>query len=290
MFGKALAFKPEVIIIAFYSGNDPLESFMQVYGNPYWQGLIPDETLTAGDAPKSVFPAPKKDQWPVTFNDGLKTVFTPTLRLVSNSDHPAVQAGYKIMSEVARLIAEAAASRDVQVLFTIIPTKELVYARKLSGESLHVPLDFQTLVDREKANIDRLANDIRSYPGVAYVDVLQPLQQQAMQAAVLYPEDKNGHPIDLGYEVIGRVLAMAARSYISLPRRELVTMKVANGQYIYYLLQDNGLYIFESLEVIEGNGWPPGVVKMAAKEDIETLPLRGVINEINPSLYGPLGD
>ena len=290
MLGKALAFKPEVIIIAFYTGNDPMESFMQVYGNPYWQGLIPDKTLTAGDSPKSVFPAPKDEQWPVTFNDGVKAVFTPTLRLVSNSDHPAVQAGYKIMSEVARLVAEAVASRDVKVLFTIIPTKELAYARKVSGEGLQVPRDFQVLVDREKANIDQLAGDIRSYPGVAYVDVLQPLQQQAMQAAALYPEDENGHPVDLGYEVIGRVLAEAARPYISKQRQELVTMEVAKGRYKYFLLQDNGLYVFESLEVIEGNGWPPGVVKMVAKEDIETLPLRGVINEINPLLYGPSGD
>jgi hypothetical protein len=178
----------------------------------------------------------------------------------------------------------------VKVLFTIIPTKELAYARKVSGENLQVPRDFQVLVDREKASIDQLAGDIRSYPGVAYVDVLQPLQQQAMQAAALYLEDENGHPVDLGYEVIGRVLAEAARPYISKQRQELVTMEVAKGQYEYFLLQDNGLYVFKSLEVIEGNGWPPGVVKMAAKEDIETLPLRGVINEINPLLYGPLGD
>ncbi|MDH3934528.1 MAG: hypothetical protein OEU62_05135, partial [Gammaproteobacteria bacterium] len=269
---------------------DPMESFIQVYGNPYWQGLIPDKTLTAGDAPKSVFPAPKEDQWPVTFNDGVKTVFTPTLRLVSNSDHPAVQAGYKIMSEVARVVAEAVASRDVKVLFTIIPTKELAYARKVSAEELQVPRDFQVLVDGEKANIEQLAGDIRSYPGVVYVDVLQPLQQQAMQAAALYPEDENGHPVDLGYEVIGRVLAEAARPYISKQRQELVTMEVGKGRYKYFLLQDNGLYVFESLEVIEGNGWPPGVVKMAVKEDIETLPLRGTISEINPVLYGPSGD
>ena len=39
---------------------------------------------------------------------------------------------------------------------------------------------------------------------------------------------------------------------------------------------------------IEKNGWPPGVVKTVTNDYIDGLPLRGVVNEINPSLYGPL--
>jgi hypothetical protein len=55
------------------------------------------------------------------------------------------------------------------------------------------------------------------------------------------------------------------------------------------LLKDNGVYIFESPDFIEGNGWSPGSVKNVTEEDVADLPLRGVINEINPPLYGPLG-
>jgi lysophospholipase L1-like esterase len=289
MLGKALAFRPEVIIIAFYTGNDPMESFMQVYGNPYWQGLIPDKTLTAGDAPKSTFPAPKDEHWAVTFKDGVQTVFTPSLRLVSNSDHPAVQSGYKIMADVARRVAVAVADHDVKVIFTIIPTKELVYADKVAAENLQAPRDYQTLIVREKANLEQLAGEIQSYPGVDYVDVLQPLQQHAMQPAVLYPENENGHPVAPGYDVIGRIIAEAVRPHISIKRRELATIEVAAGQFKYLLLQDNGVYIFSSPDIIEGNGWPPGVIKSVTEEDIADLPLRGVISEINPRLFGPLG-
>lgn len=288
MLGKALVFKPEVVIVAFYTGNDPLEGFMQVYGNPYWQGLIPDKTLTAEDAPKIAFPAPKEQHWPVTFEDGVKTVFTPSLRLASNSGHPVTRAGYKIMAEAVRIIAESVSDRDVKVFFTIIPTKELVYANKVSAESLQVPEDYQTLIIREKANIEQLAGNIKSYPQVVYVDVLDALQQRAMQATGLYPEDENGHPAPQGYEVIGQVLAGAVRPYLSIPRQELAMLEVALGKYKYLLLKDNGVYIFASLQVIENNGWPPGAVKTVTQDDIADLPLRGVIDEINPRLYGPL--
>jgi hypothetical protein len=290
MLGKALAFRPEVIVVAFYTGNDPMESFMMVYGNPYWQALMPDKTLSAGDVPKSTFPAPKEEQWPVTFKDGVKTVFTPTLRLVSNLEHPAVEAGYTIMADVARRIAESVSNRDVKLFFTIIPTKELVYAKKVSADGLQAPQDYQTLVAREAVNIEQLSGQIQSYPEAAYVDVLQPLQQQAMQAAGLYPEDGNGHPVDLGYDVIGRVLAAAVKPYLSIPRRELVTLEVAQGQYQYLLLTDNGLYVFGSTDFIESNGWPPGRVKTITQDELAGLSPRGVINEVNPALYGPLGD
>lgn len=288
MFGKARVFRPEVIIIAFYTGNDPLEGFMQVYGNPYWQGLIPDKTLTAEDAPKAAFPAPKEELWTVEFKDGVKTVFTPSLRLASNFDHPAVHAGYKIMAEVARILAGVAADLEVKVLFTIIPTKELVYAQKVSTDGLQAPQDYQALVVQEKANLDQLARQIQSYPQVEYVDVLHPLQQHAMQAAMLYPEDENGHPISTGYEVIGRILAEAVKPHLSTPRQELATLEVAPGKYNYILIKDNGVYIFESPDFIERNGWPPGTVKTVTQDDITNLPMRGVINEINPALYGPL--
>jgi len=289
MFGKAMVFRPEVIIIAFYTGNDPLEGFMQVYGNPYWQGLIPDKALTAGNAPKAAFPAPEEELWTVAFKDGVKTVFTPSLRLASNLDHPAVHAGYKIMAEVARLVAGEVADLEVKVFFTIIPTKELVYAQKVSSEGLQAPQDYQKLIVHEKANLEQLARQIESYTQLEYVDVLQPLQQHAMQAVSLYREDENGHPVSAGYEVIGRILAGAVKPHLSVPRQELATLEVAPGKYNYLLVKDNGVYVFESPDLIESNGWPPGTVKTVTRDEIADLPARGVINEINPALYGPLG-
>jgi hypothetical protein len=288
MLAKSMVFKPEAVIVAFYTGNDPLESFVQVYGSPYWRDLIPDKTLTAGDAPKVVFPAPREEWWEAQFKDGVKTVFTPTLRLTSNSDHPAVHAGYRIMADVARTIAESVADIKVKVFFTIIPSKELVYAQKVLNDDLQAPPDYLFLVEREKANLEQLAKQIRSHANVSYVDVLQPLQQSALQAMPLYPADKDGHPVASGYSVIGRVLAEAVKPHLSTMRQELATVEVAPGQFQYLLVKDNGVYIFASPDIIEKNGWPDGTVKTITRAEIADLPLRGVINEINPALYGPL--
>lgn len=296
MFSKAMVFKPEVLIIAFYTGNDPMESFMQVYGSPYWGELIPDKTLTAKDAPQAVFPAPKEKQWPVAFKDGVKTVFTPTLRLTSNLDHPAAQAGYKIMANVAGMIAESVANLKVKVIFTIIPTKELVFAEKVSAEELQqVPQDYQTLVTREKANLEQLAKHIQTYPHVRYIDVLRPLQQHAMQTIMLYPGDENGHPLAAGYEVIGTVIAEAVKPYLSeylhdlsISQREVVSLEITPGQFRFLLLKDNTVYYFSSLDLIKENGWPPGKVKTVTPEQIADFPISGIISEVNPALFGPL--
>jgi hypothetical protein len=288
MLVKTMAFKPEVIVFAFYTGNDPLESFIQVYGSSYWRDLIPNKALTAADAPGMAPNAPREEWWEVQFKDGVKTVFTPTLRLTSNSDHPAVHAGYHIMADVARIIAESVADVKVKVFFTIIPSKELVYAPKVINDALQAPKDYWLLVEREKANLEQLAAQIRSYANVSYADVLQALQQSALHAVPLYPANENGHPVAAGYAVIGRVLAEAVKPHLSTPRQELATLEVAPGQFRYLLLQDNSVYIFASPDIIEKNGWPPGKVKTITQAEIADLPLRGVINAINPALYGPL--
>jgi lysophospholipase L1-like esterase len=288
MFSKANAFQPEVVIVALYTGNDPLEGFLQVYGNPYWRALIPNKTLSANDAPKVSFPTPKEKMWSVQFKDGVKTVFTPTLRLSSNLDHPAVRAGYKIMEEVVRIISEAVKNEKLKVFVTIVPTKELVYASKVEAESIMAPPDYRNLVARERTNLQQLAQHIGSFPSVTYVDILKPLQQSAMQAIALYPENENGHPVAAGYAVIGHTLAGAVGPFVSTPRRELVSLETAPGEFQYLLLKENGFYVFASPEVIENNGWPPGIVKTISEAELKGLPLIGRIIGTDPFSYGPL--
>jgi hypothetical protein len=47
-FAKAPVFTPKLIIIAFYTGNDPLETFSMVYGSDIWREFIPDSKLSEG--------------------------------------------------------------------------------------------------------------------------------------------------------------------------------------------------------------------------------------------------
>jgi hypothetical protein len=137
-------------------------------------------------------------------------VFTPKGRLAANNtDYPAVRAGYAIMAEVARRITRLARQHHITAVFTIIPTRELVYAKKVASESLSPPETYQQLVRMEQANIEELADLVRVIPGARYVDLTHPLQSAAMSDAPLYPRQWDGHPGKEGYGVIASTLAAA---------------------------------------------------------------------------------
>lgn len=210
MFSKAARFRPRSVIIAFYSGNDSLEAFLTAYGNAHWATLRPDPGLDKEDAPEVPPMLSAENSWPVRFRDGDYIVFTPGSRLAANdTDHPAVRAGYAIMAEVARRIGALARQQEISAVFTVIPTRELVYAGKVAGESLAPPAAYQQLVRMERANIEALANIIRTIPGARYVDLVQPLQMAALSGTPLYPRQRDGHPGEKGYGVIARTLASA---------------------------------------------------------------------------------
>ena len=107
-FLKATVFQPRVIIVAFYTGNNPLESFVMAYGIEHWQVFIPNPNLSKSDAPKVDTSQQSDDDWKVTFSDGVITVFTPEVRPASNDDNEVVKAGYDIMIDVANRMAAGA--------------------------------------------------------------------------------------------------------------------------------------------------------------------------------------
>ena len=123
IFTKAPYFQPYVVIIAFYTGNDALESFRLAYAHERWAFLRPNDSLKSSDMPSITFPPPENEWWPVTFADGITTIFTPKLRYGSNQDHPAVNAGYDIMAQVAREIADIATAAGIRTYFHYNPNK-----------------------------------------------------------------------------------------------------------------------------------------------------------------------
>ena len=286
MFNKAILFQPKLVVVAFYSGNDPLESFHMVYGNKHWSDLIPDSILTAADAPRVSTPVPESEMWAVSFNDGVKTIFSPNLRLASNMDHPAVQAGYGIMLNVAERIANLSRQVNIDVIFTIIPTKELVYSKKVQSEGLDPPQVYATLVERESENIKWFARHIGKLSNVVYVDVVEPMQLAALMSDNLYLQDINGHPDASGYRVIGKSIANRSKTFLS--EYGLYGVQENGKNYRIVLINEQGGWFFSSMDLVKENGWPEGNIPILSASDFSRLTIKGIIREVDKVRFGPV--
>lgn len=286
MFTHALALRPRLVIVAFYSGNDPLESFQMAYGNTHWQALIPDPALEAGDAPAVSLNSGAEEGWDAAFRDGVHTTFTPGYRLASNDAHPAVAAGYAIMTSAAARIAELGRANGVDVVFTVIPTKELAFAAKVAAEGIAAPVDYRRLVEAERQRIDDLRARLEALAGARYVDVAQPLQQAVLDGAGIYPGTANGHPLAAGYEVIGRTLADAVSGALPPPSSGLYAL-MDGDTFRALLINGEGVWFVNDFDLVEANGWPPQELRTIELRDIVNLPHRGILSEVDPQRFGP---
>jgi len=290
MVDKAYVFHPRVLVVAFYSGNDPLDSFHMAYGLEEWAFLRPNSSIEADDAPRVSFPAPKDQWWKVEFADGVSTVFTPTLRKASNSGHPVVQAGWDVMINAGLLINRQARAAGTQAIFTVIPTKESVYAAKVTAEGLNSPEDYRQLVKSEAAYIRRMQQVISAEEGAVFVDLLPELQAAAMDNTALYPEDINGHPVAAGYAVIGDAVAEAVSGFLSPAPEGFLLIHGGEDKYTPVLARSGGLWFFSTNEVIAGNGWRDVEPTLVQPRDVAGVPRLGVINEVDPVRFGPDSD
>lgn len=291
MFTRATFFRPRVIVVAFYTGNDPDESVTLAYSVEHWAPLRPDPNLDLSDRPRFPgFPAPPEEQWQAHFKDGLTITFTPSLRLVSNdSSHATVRAGYKIMEKVAQLMAKSASDVNVHLVLTIIPSKELVYAERVRREGINASAEYTKLVELERKNIDQLAQAIRLLPNVDYVDLVEALQKTASSNSnvQLYPSGPNGHPLKAGYRIIASTLAPTIGKYMVQPPRGLVGVMLSPGRLLPFLAMKEGLWQFASKEVAEKNGWRLDKIRVVDVRDIVALPQVGTIDAVDPKKFGP---
>jgi lysophospholipase L1-like esterase len=292
MFRHAMRFQPRVVIVAFYSGNDSLESFQAAYNIGHWSSLRVDPSLDKTAMSAIVAPKAAEDLWPVQFPDGLKTVFTPGRRLVSNDTSNGVaRVGYEIMVEVARTVA-AEARGKTKVVMTVIPTKELVYAPRLEGEKIAVSSNFSKLIQSEKRNVEGLSTHLKALADVKYVDVVAPLQRAALGNERLYPENDSGHPTEGGYRIIGGAVAATVGPLIpDSPHGLVAVMDESQQHYQLYLVRGGELWDINDATVLEANGWTGAEQPMTVtKHDLARLRRHGPLSEVDPARFGPTVD
>lgn len=235
-FSKALQFQPRVVIVAFYTGNDPIETVNLALTMEQWRKYLAGSSVAQEDVPAIKFPPPENEHWLVEFSDGAKTGFTPAMRLLSNMRHPAVDLGYEIILAVARDIAEASRRRGISPVFTIIPTKEFVFLNKIRAEDIKTTQAYEDLIAAETSRISWLENGLRSLPGATYVDVASVLQEAALKPPSLYPENINGHPLGYGYAVMAKQIAEdVSASVPALPQGLAISKTESAVQFPVYI-------------------------------------------------------
>lgn len=219
MFRKSRVFRPAVVVVAFYAGNDPRESARAAYAVEHWAFLRPDDALTLDDMP----PVPRRgQQWRARLPSGRRIAFTPDARLASQRvDEPMVNAGWAIMAGVAARIVREAEAADARPVFAVIPTKESALAELLRSEGIALHPSYAELVLRERTNVDRLLEAIRR-TGAPAVDLLPPLARAGLRSPGVYPASRDGHPLAEGHEVIATSVAPVLRPLLEAHGAERV--------------------------------------------------------------------
>jgi lysophospholipase L1-like esterase len=198
--------RPRVMVVAFYAGNDPLETFAHVYGSEHWAELRPDPALDVDDAPAVQVPVPVSGQWQVPLGDGLATTMLVELRRASNRRHVAVDAGWQVMASVATQLAEIARGYGASLVVAFIPTKESAYAPLIAERGIAAPAGYLELVSEERQRREEFLASVSRLPDVHVIDLTSPLQDALLSGTAIYPADFDGHPVAAGYDIIaGRI-------------------------------------------------------------------------------------
>ena len=233
----ALKLQPRVIVLAFYDGNDAIESFREAYRAETFAFLRPKNSLTFADMPTWKFPPPVEEQWKaVITQDPAKSqemIFTPQLRLIANDrEIPAVLAGWEIMKNAAYEIKSLAQNSGTQVVVTLLPTKELVYSRLVEKVGTAATPAYQKLILHEQLNREAFKKSIEA--DFVYVEVLDAMQAAVESSSALFPNSSDGHPLAEGYGIIAKELAKKLRGLLPPPLRGCLVQEVREGSFHYY--------------------------------------------------------
>jgi hypothetical protein len=147
------------------------------------------------------------------FDDGSwRTIFTARYRFaVEDASDPRILVGHWMTTRAAEMMLVRSRAKGFEVVFLLLPTKESVFAERVADPSAH-PY-FAQLVADEAEHRRALIEHFQKI-GAAYVDVTPALRSVAQQP---YFESADGHPNELGHEVIAETVARALRTRFSIP-------------------------------------------------------------------------
>ena len=285
MISKAVRFQPKAILIAIYTGNDPLETFRLVYSSSVWKRLRTDSEVNLKMIPKA--PPVTEDIYSVILPDIGEVKFTPGRRFLSNDrESKVVQVGYAIIDKILGEIDNFAANSGIDVFVTIIPTKEYIYSPLLEKHIKDINPVFQHLVRDERGWIEYLQGRIEELPELEFLELHSALRSASGKVELLYPTNENGHPYPPGYNLIAQVLASKLKG--RFPRlKDGVYRAKQYGEDQLYLFREGKLYWIQGMNTFEGNGWQVSDLKDVSSRELSNYTISGRINAVNKNDFGP---
>jgi hypothetical protein len=227
--------------------------------------------------------------WAPALGTMASTRFTPGIRLRSNARwDPNARGGWMVMADVAGRIAARARKAGARPWFTLIPTKEFVYAAAVSAAGVEPSPAYRTLVDAERRNIDEFRAALGT-AGLDYVDVVGPLSSAVASGERLYPDDENGHPIAAGYDRIAHTIRDAIAPAVPAVRRQPAVVYDAERQPRVVLITESGAWDVPDRVILLRNGWPSGLSLVEIdRAALAAYASRGTLSEVDPARFGPL--
>ena len=128
---------------------------------------------------------------------GWKTILaSPYRTLVMALSDVRIRAGFDLMIRSFHDMTEAAQKNGAKFIVVLLPTKEFVFQDKAAGRFLDEKYRKLLVVETQLKSklVDALHRD-----GIVVIDPLPALEQAQSQP---YFEDSNGHPNQIGHEII----------------------------------------------------------------------------------------
>jgi len=240
---KTLDFAPKIVIVGLYFGNDLVDAYNLVYSNEYWQKYRNPEIIGANAKNTTATTTQIKGKFlnetrnwlahrsvlyrlitqsamgnVVRLNEfkseasevidiklaTVRQLFMPGYRLESlDRNSLKVEEGIRISKVVIHEIKQYCLSNQIELIFVLIPTKELVYS-KLLKDSLNNKIPNVLLKSFEyEVSIRSEFFQYFKKSNIRYIDVLPALREAATNGKDIYPIN-DGHTNGQGYSVIAK--------------------------------------------------------------------------------------
>ncbi len=210
---RALAqLSPKIIVIGLYFGNDLYNAYASIYTRDVFADRRrPDadpDWLTDTIGPAAIKIVSEPDA--AYSGNGVDTRFTAAYRsMVVDLSQPRIAEGLRSTSEILLDIQQQVHNSGARLVVLLIPTKELVYADLMAGQSNAA---YARQIRLEEDARSRIV-DLLDANGIEYVDSLPALREAVQSGIAIYPRDTDGHPMPEGYRVIANTVA----SYLQHP-------------------------------------------------------------------------